>query len=128
MKNFEFSIPTDVLFGRGQEAQLALKLAAFGHRVLLCYGGGSIKRTGLYARILELLTDFEVFELAGIEPNPRVDTLRKGVDLCKRHAIDVVLAVGGGSSIDCAKAVAAGAKYVGAVSYTHLTLPTKSWV
>ena len=113
MKNFEFSIPTDVLFGRNQEAHLPLKLAAFGHRVLLCYGGGSIKRTGLYARILELLTDFEIFELAGIEPNPRVETLRKGVDLCKRHAVDVVLAVGGGSSIDCAKAVAAGAKYAG---------------
>lgn len=113
MNNFEFSIPTDVLFGRGQESQLARKLSAFGRRVLLCYGGGSIKTTGLYARILEQLTDFEVFELSGIEPNPRVETLRKGVDLCKKHAIDVVLAVGGGSSIDCAKAVAAGAKYEG---------------
>lgn len=113
MKNFEFSIPTDVLFGRGQEAQLPQKLAPLGKRVLLCYGGGSIKRNGIYEHIKELLKDFEVIELSDIEPNPRVETLRRGVALCKAYSIDVLLAVGGGSSIDCAKAVAAGACYEG---------------
>lgn len=113
MNNFEFSIPTDVLFGKDQEAVLAQKLAAFGRRVLLCYGGGSIKTSGLYARIMKYLDAFEVIELAGIEPNPRVQTLRRGVEIAKKHSIDVVLAVGGGSCIDCAKAVAAGALYEG---------------
>lgn len=113
MQNFEFRLPTDILFGRGQETRLPEKLAQFGKCVLLCYGGGSIKTTGLYGRIRELLHDFEVLELAGIEPNPRVETLRRGTALCKDKHIDVLLAVGGGSVIDCAKAVGAGVYYEG---------------
>jgi alcohol dehydrogenase len=82
---------------------------------LLVYGGGSIKRNGLYDQTVALLkgANLEVFELSGVEPNPRISTVRKGVELCKQEGIDFLLAVGGGSVIDCTKAIAAGAKYDG---------------
>lgn len=73
----------------------------------MTYGGGTIKRSGLYDRLMELLKDFEIFELGGIEPNPRVSTVNRGVDICKKEGIDLILAVGGGSTIDCSKAIAA---------------------
>lgn len=113
MKNFEFCVPTDVLFGRDQEKQLPQKLADFGKKILMTYGGGSIKRNGLYDKLMQTLKDFEVFELGGVEPNPRISTVNKGVAICKREGIDMILAVGGGSTIDCSKAIAAGAYYDG---------------
>lgn len=113
MKNFEFCVPTDVLFGRDQEKQLPQKLAGFGKKILMTYGGGSIKRNGLYDKLMQTLKDFEVFELGGVEPNPRISTVNKGVAICKREGIDMILAVGGGSTIDCSKAIAAGAYYDG---------------
>ena len=86
----------------------------FGRRVLLTYGGGSIKRIGLYDRVRELLKDFEIFELGGIEPNPKYSTsVVEGVRICKEQQIDVILSVGGGSVLDCSKAIAGGAKYDG---------------
>ncbi|MEG0451417.1 MAG: iron-containing alcohol dehydrogenase, partial [Lysinibacillus sp.] len=89
-------------------------LNEFGKNVLLVYGGGSIKRNGLYDTIQELLgKDFNLFELSGVEPNPRVSTVRKGAELCREHHIDVCLAVGGGSTIDCTKAIAAATFYQG---------------
>lgn len=113
MKNFEFHVPTDVLFGRNQESNLPDKLKGLGKKILMTYGGGSIKRSGLYDKLKELLKDFEIFELGGIEPNPRVSTVNRGVEICKKEGIDLILAVGGGSTIDCSKAMAAGAYYDG---------------
>ncbi len=111
MYDFVYDIPTKVYFGENQLGHLGKELAGFGEKVLLVYGGGSIKKTGLYEQVLEQLkaVDLQVVELAGVEPNPRIETVRKGAELCKEHEIDVVLAVGGGSVIDAAKFMAAGA-------------------
>ena len=113
MKNFEFFVPADILFGRNQEDNLPERLKGYGKKILMTYGGGSIKRSGLYDKLLGLLKDFEIFELSGIEPNPRVSTVNKGVEICRKEGIDMILAVGGGSTIDCSKAIAAGAYYDG---------------
>lgn len=113
MKNFEFYVPTDILFGKNQESNLPDKLKGLGKKILMTYGGGSIKRSGLYDKLKGLLKDFEIFELGGIEPNPRVSTVNRGVEICKKEGIDLILAVGGGSTIDCSKAIAAGAYYDG---------------
>lgn len=114
MYNFAFHVPTTIHFGKGQISHLA-DLAAYGKKVLLCYGGGSIKRNGIYDQATKILSDagLQIFELSGVEPNPRIQTVRRGVDLCCKESIDMVLAIGGGSTIDCAKVVAAGAKYDG---------------
>ena len=115
MQNYVHAIPTKVYFGKGQIERLPEALAAFGKRVLLAYGGGSIKRIGLYDTIMALLHagGFIVTELSGIEPNPRIESVAEGVRLCKENHIDVILAVGGGSTIDCAKAIACGVFYEG---------------
>lgn len=113
MNNFNFCVPTDIRFGRDQIECLPEELKKYGKRVLLVYGGGSIKRTGLYEKIQSLLKEFEIYELSGIEPNPKLSSVRKGVALCKEHKIDVVLAVGGGSCIDASKHIACGAFYEG---------------
>lgn len=114
MYNFTFELPTRVHFGQGSLEKLA-ELKESGSKVLLVYGGGSIKRAGIYDDALNILrgAGLEVFELSGVEPNPRIESVRKGAKLCKENAIDMVLAVGGGSVIDCAKVTAAGAKYDG---------------
>lgn len=111
MNNFVYNIPTKVYFGENQLGHLGEELSKFGKRVLLTYGGGSIKRSGLYDRVIEELhkANLEVFELSGIEPNPRIESVRKGVAICKEQGIDVLLAVGGGSTIDATKFMAAGA-------------------
>ncbi|MDY3281269.1 iron-containing alcohol dehydrogenase [Dysosmobacter sp.] len=80
---------------------------------MLVYGGGSIKKNGIYDKVCSLLKDFTVYELPGIEPNPKIDSVRKGVALCKEHQIDMVLSVGGGSCIDASKNIACGAFYDG---------------
>ncbi len=113
MNNFRFHAYTDIYFGKGQIINLPDILKQFGKRVLLVYGGGSIKKNGIYDKIYELLQDFEITELSGVEPNPRITTVRKGVELCKEKQIDVVLPVGGGSTIDCSKVIAGGAYYEG---------------
>ncbi len=114
MENFIFKNPTKLIFGRDQLQALKNEIPV-GQKVLLVYGGGSIKRNGLYDRVLSELAqiDAEVFELGGVEPNPRISTVRKGVAICKEENIDFALAVGGGSVIDCTKAIVAGAKYDG---------------
>lgn len=111
MNSFIYNIPTKVYFGENQLENLGKELRKFGRRVLLTYGGGSIKRIGLYDRVIEELrkAEMEVFELSGIEPNPRIESVRKGVEICKNEGIDVLLAVGGGSTIDATKFMAAGA-------------------
>ncbi len=115
MLNFVHDIPTRLYFGKGQIEHLTESLKPFGKRVLLTYGGGSIKKTGLYNTVTDLLKKdgFEVTECGGIEPNPRIKSVEKGVRLCKEHHIDVILAVGGGSTIDCSKAIATGVFYDG---------------
>ena len=111
MNSFVYNIPTKVYFGENQLGHLGEELRKFGRRVLLTYGGGSIKRNGLYDIVIEELrkADLEVFELSGIEPNPRIESVREGVKICKEQGIDVLLAVGGGSTIDATKFMAAGA-------------------
>ncbi|MFP7297421.1 iron-containing alcohol dehydrogenase [Neobacillus niacini] len=115
MQNFTFWNPTKLIFGKGQLEQLKKEIPLYGQKVLVVYGGGSIKRSGLYDKVMNLLNeiDAKVFELSGVEPNPRITTAREGVEICKKEGIDVLLAVGGGSVIDCTKLIAAGAKYEG---------------
>lgn len=117
MQNFFYSIPTQVEFGKGAIAKLPEFVKKYGNRVLIVYGGGSIKRSGLYDTVVNLLDEHGIYhtELSGVEPNPRVTTADKGVEICRKENIDVVLPVGGGSTIDCAKAVAAGYYYDGTI-------------
>lgn len=106
--------PTRLIFGKESILKLPEVMAPLGKRVLLTYGGGSIKKLGLYDRVKELLKDFEIFELPGIQPNPKYNpSVLEGVRICKEQQVDVILAVGGGSVLDCSKAIAAGAKYDG---------------
>lgn len=115
MENFVFQNPTKLIFGKDQLDQLKTEVPRYGNKVLLVYGGGSIKRMGLYEKVTSILQEIgaEVYELSGVEPNPRVTTARRGIEICKQEGIDFLLAVGGGSVIDCTKLIAAGAKYDG---------------
>lgn len=115
MENFIYSIPTKIAFGKGQVERLPAMVREFGQKVLLVYGGGSIKRTGIYGTVTELLKEngIEYEELSGVEPNPRLSTVKRGVALCQQTQVDVILPIGGGSTIDCAKAIAAGTCYDG---------------
>ena len=114
MQNFNYMTPTRLIFGKGVIEKLPETLKPLGKKVLLTYGGGSIKRMGLYGEVMRLLKDFEVVELSGIQPNPKYDpSVLDGVRLCKENQVDVILSVGGGSVLDCSKAIAAGAKYDG---------------
>jgi alcohol dehydrogenase YqhD (iron-dependent ADH family) len=115
MNNFVYEVPTKVYFGEGQLGHLGEELKRFGKRVLLVYGGGSIKKSGLYDRIATEIkkAGLELFECPGIEPNPRITSVKRGVDICKKERIDVLLAVGGGSTIDATKFIGAGAYYRG---------------
>ena len=114
MQNFDYMTPTRLIFGKESIVKLPEVMRPLGKRVLLTYGGGSIKKLGLYDRVKELMQGFEIFELAGIQPNPKYDpSVLEGVRICKEQYIDAILAVGGGSVLDCSKAIAAGAKYDG---------------
>ena len=111
MNSFVYDIPVKVYFGENQLCHLGAELSRYGQRVLLTYGGGSIKKIGLYDAVMDEVkkAGLEVFELSGIEPNPRIDSVRQGAQICKDEKIDVLLAVGGGSTIDATKWMAAGA-------------------
>ena len=111
MRNFDYQTPTRLIFGKGVVAEkLQGVMAQFGDKVLITYGGGSIKRSGLYDQVRELLNDKEIYELPGIEPNPKFNpSVIEGVRICKEKGIDVILAVGGGSVLDCTKAIAGAA-------------------
>ena len=112
MLDFMYYNPVRVHFGKNALSELPGELEKVGEKVLLVYGGGSIKRTGLYDRVMAALreTGKEVFELPGVMPNPRAEKVYEGIDLCKREGVDFILAVGGGSTIDCSKAIAVGAR------------------
>ncbi|WP_070121240.1 iron-containing alcohol dehydrogenase [Bacillus marinisedimentorum] len=117
MNNFTFYNPVKLIFGKGQVEELKTEVPNYGKKVLLVYGGGSIKRNGIYDNVMDMLNEIgaEVHELPGVEPNPRLTTVQKGVEICKNEQIEFLLAVGGGSTIDATKAIAAGAKYDGDV-------------
>ncbi|MCR5511034.1 MAG: iron-containing alcohol dehydrogenase [Lachnospiraceae bacterium] len=115
MQNFDYMTPTRLVFGKGVvDEKLSAVMSGFGKKILLTYGGGSIKKIGLYDKVKELLKDYDIYELSGIQPNPKYDpSVLEGVKICKEKDIDVILSVGGGSVLDCSKAIAAGAKYDG---------------
>lgn len=112
MNNFEFCNPVKVVFGKGMIGRLPAQIPA-GAKVLMLYGGGSIKKNGIYDQVMNALVDFEVLEFGGIEPNPTYEICMKAVELVKENEIDFLLAVGGGSVIDATKFVAAAVCYEG---------------
>lgn len=109
MNNFVFQNPTKLIFGKGQIARLAKELPQ-GKKILVTFGGGSVKHNGVYQQVVEALKGFDYLEFWGIEPNPKVETLRKAVEVCKREGVEFLLAVGGGSTLDGTKLIAAAAK------------------
>lgn len=117
MNNFTFQNATRIIFGKDTEKSVGLAVKEFSQKVLLVYGGGSIKKTGLYDTVVSSLKehDVEFAELSGVQPNPRVSLVRKGIGLCRDNNIGFILAVGGGSVIDTAKSIALGVPYSGDV-------------
>ena len=115
MKNFVYNIPTKIFFGKGQIEKIGEEILKYGKKVLLVYGKGSVKTNGIYDKVVEILNKngIEFFEVAGVDPNPRTETVYYGADICKKNNIDLILAMGGGSTIDCAKAIGLQSKYEG---------------
>ena len=115
MQNFIFQNPTKILFGEGMLNELPNELKAYGQNILLVYGTGSIKKTGLYDRVTALLhkANKNIYELSGVMPNPRTTKVYEGIDIVRKNSCDFILAVGGGSVLDCSKAIAAGAFHEG---------------
>lgn len=112
MNNFEFYCPVRVFFGKGTVSKLSEQIDK-SKKVLMLYGGGSIKENGVYEQVKGALEGYQLYEFGGIEPNPKYETLMKAVELIKRENIDFLLAVGGGSVLDGTKFIAAAAKYYG---------------
>lgn len=108
MNNFVFQNTTKLIFGKGQIARLAKELPR-DKKILVTFGGGSVKRNGVYDQVKAALEGFDHLEFWGIEPNPKVETLRKAVEICKREGVGFLLAVGGGSTLDGTKLIAAAA-------------------
>jgi alcohol dehydrogenase len=117
MIDFVFHNPAKIIFGRDALSHLGEEAVKYGHKALLVYGGGSVKRTGLFNQVMEILgkNGILVWELGGIVPNPRLVRVREGIDLCRRENIGLVLALGGGSAIDTAKGVVNGVPDTGDV-------------
>lgn len=119
MINFEFSNTTEIVFGRGTQRQVGEKIRKYSDckKVLLVYGSDRIKRDGLFDQVADSLKEQEikVVELGGVKPNPRLGLVRQGIEICRREEIEFVLAVGGGSVIDTAKAIGVGVPYEGDV-------------
>ena len=115
MLNFTYSIPTKIFFGKGKIGVLGEQIKRYGSKVLLTYGGGSIRENGIYDEIVNILENenIDFWELGAIEPNPRIDSVREGIRICRENGIDFILPVGGGSTIDCSKVIAAGYYYEG---------------
>lgn len=117
MRDFEFQNKTRVVFGKNAQERTGELTAQMGKKVLLHYGGGSIKKSGLYDQVIQSLRDshVEVFELSGVKPNPRLSLVQQGIEICRKEGIEAILAVGGGSVIDSAKAIGVGVPYQGDV-------------
>ena len=130
MENFEFYSPTRIIFGRGTEEKVGELTKEYGTKVLLHYGGGSIKKYGLYDKVIKSLQDagIDFIELGGVQPNPRLELVKEGIKICRENDIDFILAVGGGSVIDSAKAISLGVPYEGDVwdFFMGKTLPEKN--
>ncbi|MBR4326120.1 MAG: iron-containing alcohol dehydrogenase [Bacteroidales bacterium] len=112
MNNFEFQNPTKIVFGKGSIAKLS-ELMYKGEKIMMTYGGGSIKKNGVYDQVKKALDGFPVIEFGGIEPNPDYDTLMKAVEICRKEGVGMLLAVGGGSVIDGSKLIAAAVDFKG---------------
>jgi len=117
MQNFTYQNTTKIVFGKGTEEEVGEYTAKHGSKVLLHYGGGSIKKYGTYDKVIESLEEagVEYVELGGVEPNPKLSLVHQGIELAKEESVDFILAVGGGSVIDSAKAIAVGYFYDGDV-------------
>jgi NADP-dependent alcohol dehydrogenase len=109
MNNFVFQNPTKLIFGKGEIARLSKELPK-GKKIMVTFGGGSVKSNGVYDQVKAALEGFDFVEFWGIEPNPKVETLRKAVEQCKTEGVEFLLAVGGGSTLDGTKLIAAAAK------------------
>ncbi|WP_042858378.1 alcohol dehydrogenase [Dickeya sp. NCPPB 3274] len=119
MQNFTLHTPTKILFGEGQIANLAAQIPADA-RILITYGGGSIKKNGVFDQVINALKGHNVLEFSGIEPNPTYETLMKAVEIVRKEKIDFLLAVGGGSVADGTKFIAAAAHYTAAEDPWHI--------
>ncbi len=108
MNNFQFKNPTKLIFGKGSIAKLAENIPA-GKKIMITFGGGSVKKNGIYDQVIEAMKGFDYVEFWGIEPNPRVETVRKAVEMVKAERVEFILAVGGGSTLDATKVIAAAA-------------------
>lgn len=130
MRDFVFQNPTKIIFGKNTESSVGSEIRALGNKILLHYGGGSIKKSGLYHKVAASLKEngLEIFELSGVKPNPRLDLVHEGIKICRENNIDFILAVGGGSVIDSAKAIAIGAPYEGEVwdFFIEAAIPIKT--
>lgn len=117
MKNFNYHTSTKILFGKNKINEIAGEILNYGKHVLITYGQGSVIKSGLLEKVKTILADndIKVSELGGIQPNPRLESVKKGISICKENDIDFILALGGGSIIDGSKAIAAGVKYEGDV-------------
>ena len=127
MRNFNYKNGTEIIFGKNTEEKVGSEIKKYTNKVLLHYGGGSIKASGLYDKVVSSLKEanIEIVELSGVKPNPRVSLVREGIELCRKHNIDFILAVGGGSVIDSSKAIAAGVNYDGDVWDLFIGTPIK---
>ncbi|MBQ6820377.1 MAG: iron-containing alcohol dehydrogenase [Clostridium sp.] len=117
MLNFNYKNGTQIIFGKNTEEKIGKEIKKYTNKILLHYGGGSIKKIGLYDKVIASLKEenIEIHELSGVKPNPRVSLVREGINICRKHNIDFILAIGGGSVIDSSKAIAAGVNYSGDV-------------
>jgi len=117
MDDFVFHNTTKIIFGRGAESRVGAEVKAFASKVLLHYGGGSIKKSGLFDRVAASLkaAGVSIVELGGVAPNPRLALVREGIKICREQKVGLILAVGGGSVIDSGKAIAVGVPYKGDV-------------
>ena len=112
MRNFDYYNPVKILFGKGKIAEIA-KWIPKGMKVMMTYGGGSIKKNGVYEQVMDALQGFDIVEFGGIEPNPKYETLMRAVELAKQENVGFLLAVGGGSVLDGTKLISAGLLYDG---------------
>lgn len=120
MENFSFANPVKIIFGKNTISQIANEIPK-NNKVLIVYGGGSIKKNGVYDQAIKALNGYEVFEFSGIEPNPHYETCMKAVELIKQKGIDYILAVGGGSVIDATKFIVAAACFEGDDAWTIIS-------
>jgi len=112
-----FKNDTKIIFGRGSESKVGNEIKKFGNKILLHYGGKSIKKSGLYESVIKYIKDsgLDLIDFGGVQPNPRLKLVKKGIEICRREKVDFILAVGGGSVIDSAKAISIGTPYSGDV-------------